>query len=87
MLKRKIAGTLLTASILSLPAPAFADHIGEPVYNIHYYSDSSLTVEVGYDPGTCAYFGPSYGHTGQTTEHAVYDYLGHCYGGYWIELH
>ena len=87
MIKRRIAQALLTAGVLSMPGPVFADHIGDPVYDIYYYSDSTYTVQVGFDEGRCYYFGPGYGHEGQTTEYAVYQYKGHCSGGYWVEIH
>ncbi|HYI39681.1 MAG TPA: hypothetical protein VE053_05105 [Allosphingosinicella sp.] len=87
MIKRRIVATLLVAATLSLPAPASADHIGEPVYNITYYSDSSYSVAVGYDSGDCRYFGPSYGHSGQTTQYASYQLIGYCDHGYWVDIH
>ncbi len=90
MIKRRIAATLLVACMLSAPGPAYASH-GDPVYNIRYYSDSTYTVEVGFDTGDCTYYGAGYSsHSGQSTPYAVYEQIGYCaadeWGNYWEPL-
>ncbi|MEO7827239.1 MAG: hypothetical protein ABIR60_08880 [Allosphingosinicella sp.] len=90
MVKRKIFGALLVASVFSIPVPAFANH-GEPVYNTIYYSDATYTQQVGFDQGECFYFGAGYSsHTGQSTNYIEYQLIGYCandgHGSYWEPL-
>lgn len=86
MLKKKFAGMLLVATVLSVPAPVYANH-GDPIYNIRYYSDSTYTVQVGEDLGACYYFGAGYySHSGQSTAYAVYEHIGYCDRGNWEPL-
>jgi len=77
MLKGKIAGMLLAATVFSLPAPVYANH-GDPIYYIRFYSDSSYTQQVGEDVGYCSYYGTAYSHSGQSTNYATYDHIGYC---------
>jgi len=86
MIKRRIVATLFVAGVLSLPAPAFANH-GDPIYNTHYYSDSTYTDEVGFDQGACYYFGAGYSsHSGQATNYILYEHIGYCDRGMWEPL-
>lgn len=78
---------LLVACISSTPQPALANHIGDPVYRIRFFTDSSKAVQVGEDVGDCRYVGVTYSHTGQATEFSDYQLIGYCNGGYWVELH
>jgi hypothetical protein len=80
MIKRRMIAVLLSAAVLSAPVPAFSHH-GEPLYRIKFYSDSSYTQQVGEDWGFCASFGVRYSHTGQATDHALYQLEGYCIDG------
>ncbi|HST35387.1 MAG TPA: hypothetical protein VLK25_01990 [Allosphingosinicella sp.] len=84
MITRKlIIASVLAAGIAANPGPALALADG-PVYNIHYYSDASLTTEVGIDYGTCFYFGPGWDrHEGQSTQYTWYEQVGNCINGQW----
>jgi len=83
---RRLFAAAAAALVFAAPVPAFAQQ-GEPVYNTHYYSDSSYTVEVGFDQGACYYFGPGYSsHTGQSSNYIQYELIGYCAGGEWEPL-
>lgn len=77
MIRGKIAGALLVAAMLSVPAPTFANH-GDPIYRIRYYTDSTYTNQVGVDQGDCSIYGTVYSHSGQTTQYETYELLGYC---------
>jgi len=85
MMKRSLLGGALAAAVLVSPVPAFAQQ-GDPVYNTRYFSDATYTVEVGFDPGTCNYWGVGSGHTGQATNYIQYQLVGYCDHGNWEPL-
>jgi hypothetical protein len=88
MTMRRLLAAAVVAAVLATPVPAFAGQGDvEPVYNTHYYSDSTYTVEVGFDQGNCYYFGPGYSsHSGQATSYIQYELIGYCYEGMWEPL-
>jgi hypothetical protein len=80
MIKRRIVPTLLIAGIMSIPAPASANH-GEPIYRIRFYSDATYAQQVGEDLGYCIYYGAAYTHSGQSTQYPLYEHIGYCAEG------
>lgn len=89
MTKGVIWKALVVAVIMSLPTPALAyDSI--LIYRYKFYSDSSLTQQIGEDEGYCAYFGPAYTHTGQNSAYVTADPIAYCsndgYGWYYSPL-
>jgi hypothetical protein len=78
---RRLFAAALAAAVFVTPMPALAQAGEGPVYNTHYYSDATYTVEVGFDQGLCFYFGPGSGHSGQATDYYQLEYIGYCYHG------
>lgn len=81
--RRLIIALALAAGIAANPGPALALADG-PIYNTHYYSDATYTVEVGFDLGNCTVYGPGYAyHSGQATPYIQYELTGYCINGEW----
>lgn len=82
MIKGKIAGSLLVASVLSVPAPVYASH-GEPMYYYYYYTDATLTTQVGSATGGCSNHGVVYSYSGQRTNYFTSEHIGYCANDGW----